>query len=124
MPNRINSELIGVRIKHLRNLHGYTLENMAEVLNITWQHLANIESGRRRVTVEFLVKLKENFDVSADYILFGISNKPSYQQELIGLISSIDESIYPYVIQSISALLCACDVTYEASKSSEQRNEH
>lgn len=55
MPNRINNELIGARIKHLRNLHGYTLESMAEVLNITWQHLANIESGRRRVTVEFLM---------------------------------------------------------------------
>lgn len=61
-----NEELVsmGIRIHFLRNKCGYSKEELAEKLDITWQHLSNIEKGRRGVSTEVLLRLREIFHVS------------------------------------------------------------
>lgn len=70
MYSIIENEDIGNRIMALRLQHGYTREVLAERLNITWQHLANIEKGRRRVTIDILAGLYEHLHISPRITFF------------------------------------------------------
>lgn len=63
--------MIGYRIKEERLKYKYSRETFAELIDITPQHLFNVESGRRRLSYEKLAKVCEVLNVTADYLLFG-----------------------------------------------------
>ena len=68
--SKFNQE-IGFRIREIREFSNYTRENLAEKANISVQFLADIETGRKSMTVKTLKSLSESLSVSSDYILFG-----------------------------------------------------
>ncbi len=74
---------IGMRIKTSRKNKGYTQEYLAEKLNVSTQHISDIERGLNGVSVPALMDLCTVLEVSADYILFGTasgkSNNPIIQ---------------------------------------------
>lgn len=106
MSKGIRNEDIGNRIMALRLQHGYTREVLAEKLDITWQHLANIEKGRRRVTIDILAGLYEHLHISSDYILYGVS-ATGEGQELSSIIASADPKVYPCLEAAILAVIKA-----------------
>lgn len=63
---------IGCRIRAIREANKLTQEKMADVLDIgSTSHYQNIENGRFFPSYKYYERLKEKFNVSADYILFG-----------------------------------------------------
>ena len=60
--------MIGYRIKEERLKYKYSRETFAELIDITPQHLFNVESGRRRLSYEKLAKVCEVLNVTADYL--------------------------------------------------------
>lgn len=52
-----NNELLGNRIKELRNSFNYTQEEVAEQLGISRQKYARIENGMNPITLDLLSKL-------------------------------------------------------------------
>lgn len=69
--NEIKKE-IGCRIRAIREANKLTQEKMADVLDIgSTSHYQNIENGRFFPSYKYYERLKEKFNVSADYILFG-----------------------------------------------------
>ena len=67
---------IGGRIKALRAGKRWTQEMLAEKLNVTQSLVAKIETDRRRLATEEVIRLAEIYGASTDYILRGVS--PEY----------------------------------------------
>ena len=62
-------EETGKRIFKLRKERGLTREHLAEMADISVQFLADIEKGRKNMTVTTLRKLSSALMVSTDYIV-------------------------------------------------------
>ncbi|WMJ77263.1 MULTISPECIES: helix-turn-helix domain-containing protein [unclassified Sedimentibacter] len=68
---------IGKRLRKRREKLNMTREVFAEKAGISPQFLAEIENGKKGMSVATLYKICNNFRISADYLLFGtISSKP------------------------------------------------
>lgn len=69
--------IIGKRIHDLRTSNNLTQSKFAELIDISVNFLSEIENGKKGMSQDTLYKLCSKFDVSADYILFGIEKKSS-----------------------------------------------
>lgn len=52
---------LGLRLRRLREVHGWTLEQTAERCDLDLKHLQKIESGQLNVTLVTLVRLAGGF---------------------------------------------------------------
>ena len=66
----VNRE-VGLRLRRLREQKELTRERLAEYADISVQFLADIETGRKGMTVQTLRKLVNALHCSADDIVFG-----------------------------------------------------
>lgn len=66
----VNRE-IGLRLRSLREEKSLTRERLAEYADISVQFLADIETGRKGMTVQTLRKLATSLHCSTDAIVFG-----------------------------------------------------
>lgn len=103
---QIESHDIGERIERLRKKHGLSRETLAEELGITWQHLANIEKGRRKLTLDLLDHLRDIFNVTADYLMDGVEEENDLS-DINALLAGVNPAVYPYVEESVIALVKA-----------------
>lgn len=62
---------VGERVRSYRVTNKYTQADFAEKIDISINFLSEIENGKKGMSQETLYKLCEQFDLSADYILFG-----------------------------------------------------
>ena len=62
----------GKRIQQFRKERGLTQEQLAEKLNVSQNTIAKIESGLRRPSIDFLLEISEFFNVSTNYLVFGV----------------------------------------------------
>jgi transcriptional regulator with XRE-family HTH domain len=67
---------LGKNIAKLRKEIGLTQVQLAEILDISQQHMASFEAGRRKVSASAVPLLAQLFGISTDE-LFGVKNKPS-----------------------------------------------
>lgn len=68
--SKINRE-IGLRLRALRERQKLTRERLAEYADISVQFLADIETGRKGMTVQTLRKLAIALHCNSDAIVFG-----------------------------------------------------
>lgn len=68
-------EPIGKRLKEVRKKRGYTQEYIADKLNVSCQHISDIERGLNGMSVPALMMVCKILDIDADYILFGTVTK-------------------------------------------------
>lgn len=81
VKDKFNQE-IGGRIREMREFSHFTREVLAEKADISVQFLADIEMGRKSMTVKTLKKISESLSISSDYILFGkVNSKNSTSEE-------------------------------------------
>ena len=59
------------RIRKIRIACGYSQENMADMFEISLSAYKKIESAENNISLKALRILKEQLDVSSDYILYG-----------------------------------------------------
>ena len=65
---RFNAE-VGERLRHLREVLGLTLTDVAKRLEVTRQTLSNYESGRTPLRASVIRELAEMYEASCDWIL-------------------------------------------------------
>lgn len=68
--NELNIE-VGARITELRKQRGYTREKLSELADVSVQFLADIEKGRKSMTVATLKRVAAALLVPTDYIVNG-----------------------------------------------------
>ena len=62
---------VGNRIRELREMHNYTREGMAEMVEISPKFLYEIESGKKGFSSDVFCKIARTLTVSCDYIMYG-----------------------------------------------------
>lgn len=80
------------RLKALRRARGMTQEKAAEELNISLEHLGNMERGKGKPSLELLVEIALYFHVSTDYLLLGRElDKDSVRANLLEVAAQLTE---------------------------------
>ncbi len=82
--------IIGQRIRRIRSFQKLSREKLAEKANISTQFLADIETGKKGMTVSTLKKLCDALCVSADSIIFG-TKADSTDDNLNAMLDSVPE---------------------------------
>lgn len=65
----INYELIGDKIRQYRESKGYSQEELADIIGISWRHFNYLEHGERKVNVALLITISNALDITADDLL-------------------------------------------------------
>lgn len=55
-------------LKHYREKHNYSQEDVAKKINITQQAYSNYEKGNRLPNIEILIKLADLYEISLDIL--------------------------------------------------------
>ncbi|MGJ0895705.1 helix-turn-helix domain-containing protein [Thomasclavelia ramosa] len=61
----------GLRIKNIREIHGYSQEEFSARLNISRNYLSKIEIGLKYPSIDLLVEISLFGEVSMDYLILG-----------------------------------------------------
>ena len=69
MPKDFDYLAIGRGIRQIRVASGITQTEFANALKCSVQHLSNLENGRKTISLEMLVKVRQILAVSADDLL-------------------------------------------------------
>ena len=66
---------IGKRIRYLREKKGFTSQELAIMLDVEVELIDKFESGTIKLFVEHLSKMAILFNVTTDYIVYGIESR-------------------------------------------------
>ena len=83
-------QMIGERLKKLRQEHKLLQKELAKELNLTQQTISSYESNKREPDSETLQKIAQYFNVSVDYLL-GISKERTPADKIKEALSSDPE---------------------------------
>ena len=72
MPDFDNRK-IGSRIQSARQKKGMSRKELADTVNISPQHLGNIENGDKGISLHKLCEVAKALNVTTDYILLGLA---------------------------------------------------
>lgn len=85
----INNEAVGKRIKEIRESNNLTQEQMAEILKVTTNAVRDYEKGNYGISKDVMLLLRQHFNVSIDYLLFGESTD---MEKLLFLLENASEN--------------------------------
>ena len=81
-----NQKEIGRRVNELRTGHQLNLDQLADAVNCTRDHLYRAELGEPRhgFSIDILIEIARYFDVSLDYLILGVEgNNHAIREELM-----------------------------------------
>jgi Predicted transcriptional regulators len=81
-----NQKEIGQRVNELRTGHQISLDQLADAVNCTRDHLYRAERGEPRhgFSIDILIEIARYFDVSLDYLILGVEgNNHAIREELM-----------------------------------------
>lgn len=121
MRKRVDDSMynIGSNIRTARKRADLTQEEMSECIGVTPQYLSDLERGLVGTSISTLIKICNNLNVSADFILFGESRgNGSANSTLIEKIQRLPKYKVDMVETTVNILLEAMDMepgrqTYE-----------
>lgn len=96
MEVTVNYENVGNKIRERRNFLKVTQENLANDINVSASFISDIENGRRKMSLETMIKISIALKTSLDYfILYNVKdvklkNNIKYD-ELKNILGTVDE---------------------------------
>jgi transcriptional regulator with XRE-family HTH domain len=110
MKNLLN-EQIGHRIREKRESLGLSREKLSEIIGISPQFLAEIETGKKGMSSSTLFRICNGLSVSADYIIMGRCR--SNDLTTIGeMLSNLDEKYLPFAEDLLKTFILAIGNSY------------
>ena len=64
-----NIYAVGDSLRNIRKKYGYTQNNMAESLGISYTHYSQIEQGRHRMSMQLMMKIVSKYGVDPNSLL-------------------------------------------------------
>ncbi len=93
---------VGTRITELRRKRGYTREKLSELADVSVQFLADIEKGRKSMTIATLRKLSSALLVTTDYIVNGTLIQDN-NSDIISILDSLSDKNRKYAEKILAA---------------------
>jgi len=84
-------QMLGARIKEIRNKKGFTQEQLSEKMEINPKYLSSIERGNENPTLNTLIKLSESLEVDLGEIFSHIQIEDPGERKLI-ITSLLDQA--------------------------------
>ena len=99
---------VGQRLRHLRQVRGYTQEQLAERIEISPKYLSSIERGAENPTLNLLSRLAQGLQVDL-YELFqdepDTGQSARLRRKLRGLVAEIRVEELPRLVRVLEALV-------------------
>ena len=73
--NELDDKMIGRRIYFARHDQLLSINDLAQMTNLSAAYIRQIERGSKRCSLESLVRICAALELSVDYILFGINSE-------------------------------------------------
>lgn len=89
---RDSHKIIGNNIKRLRAQHHFTQEELAELINVSSNHIYRIEAGTSHISLKVLFELMKVFSVGSDAIIEDIENSKDKSYILRRISEVLDQS--------------------------------
>ncbi|MCF8007326.1 MAG: helix-turn-helix domain-containing protein [Methylovulum sp.] len=90
------------RIKKLRNDNGLTQTQFGEIIGVGQKGVSGIEKGESKPTTTQIEIISKYFNVSADYLIFGIDDIKPNEREILKAVRD-DISIYNAIQRVIAS---------------------
>lgn len=96
MEVTVNYENVGNKIRERRNFLKVTQENLANDINVSASFISDIENGRRKMSLETMIKISIALKTSLDYFVLDnvkdvkLKNNIKYN-ELKNILETVDE---------------------------------
>lgn len=89
---KVNIEMIGKRIRELRESQGYSQSKLAETINVSTSYISPIENGKKQASLEIYIAIANELGVTLDELLYGnlINNPTEYFTDMDLLLSDCD----------------------------------
>lgn len=96
MEVTVNYEDVGNKIRERRNFLKVTQENLANDINVSASFISDIENGRRKMSLETMIKISIALKTSLDYFVLNnvkdIKTKNNIKfDELKNILETVDE---------------------------------
>ncbi len=88
----MNYELLGMHIRKQRKEKKYTLEQLAEKLDVSTTFIGQIERAKGKPSLETLVKIANVLEISTDSLLFGDLSTKSGNNHFVKKIAELTET--------------------------------
>ena len=97
---------VGKRVHDFRVQHDYTQAQFAEFMDISVNFLSEIENGKKGMSQETLYRLCQQFHLSSDYILFGITLEDAAKKPdtIIDIANHLSAEELTQVIENLNSL--------------------
>lgn len=97
MEIAVNYDKIGDKIRERRNFLKITQENLANEIDVSASFISDIENGRRKMSLETMIKISIALKTSLDYLILDNMNSTKIKnetkiEELKNLLKAIDEN--------------------------------
>ncbi|MCC0627807.1 MULTISPECIES: helix-turn-helix domain-containing protein [unclassified Clostridioides] len=103
----MNLNYLGERIRERRKEMGITIEQLAEKVDIGYNHLSNIERGKKIPSLLTFIKIVNELDTTSDIILKDYVKyaKPHLQNDIIEGLENLDTKGLKIVSDVLYALI-------------------
>ena len=100
-------QMIGARVKEIRNKKGLTQEQLSERMEINPKYLSSIERGNENPTLNTLIKLSESLEVDLGEIfsLIQIEDPGERKSMITSLLDQADNEQLKLAFKVLSAIL-------------------
>ncbi len=95
----------GRRIRDFRSQKHLTQAQLAESLDVSTNFISEIETGKKGISQDTLYRLCQQYNLSADYLLFGRQGPSPSEYTLSEFLSSLSTEDIPIVIEYLEATL-------------------
>jgi transcriptional regulator with XRE-family HTH domain len=99
---------LGLRIKALRNMRGYSQERLAEIMGVNSKYLSSVERGKENPTLDFFLKLAAGLKVTIQpvFCIETISDSPkTLRTKLRILLNDVKDEELSRTVRIIESLI-------------------
>lgn len=102
--NKDNFNVIGNNMRNLRLKHNYSQDELAELLDVSTNHIYRIEAGTSHMSLRVLLKAREVFSVKANALIEEsgkINDVSMLAEEITGILEQCNEMEMKIIMQTV-----------------------
>lgn len=108
---KVSKKEIGERLKEIRNLHGYTTNKFAGMIDITQPSLTKLENGESEPRAKTILALYENFGIDPLWLLTGHTKHSVKSPSALKIAELVDK--LPEAVQFLFVMLAERETLLE-----------
>ena len=85
---------VGNTLRSIRNKYGYTQNDMAESIDVSYIHYSQIEQGRHRMSLELMLTIVTKYGVDPN-TLFGIESREKHENKNLSVLEDKLQMLKP-----------------------------